>query len=471
MNKCLISFISLLMWAIFPMLISASHFSMDRYFSPHSSSSNFIALQDVAFNLQNKFEYSKGSLPNDFEGMDLLDYSFLYQYSALSDWRADGLPKMGLRVAELGLIWQPLNLMAYVVQHEIFGHGYRVRSFGVDVAHVTRYVLSFKFDWNGLGIKDALTRVSYKRLASPSEFLSVDIGGIEANLVFSHNMLMSWLKKGEIDGRQASLWRNAHFDGANYIRTLKRFNGYQTYMLSKEVGHDIANYLTLLNQIYPASKSMDEQLQDLQTKSLLSLFFNPMTYISYYSELAYILFHSSVPIPGIKIREMFALPSYHLALTPFGPEDVFEVYIWNKGKAPTYVYFKALEHMNDLYFGLGFENRGLFNLKWGSIGLKVNLWVQPQMLLEPMSNEEGYYILFEGRNQYDNFWITPDEKGLLASKYFSKTFGGSSSIVYSHLINKLSNVNLELGYKTQGYLPGESLVRSLIARCGLQVQF
>lgn len=447
-----------------------NQFSMDQHFSPHSSSNNFLAMQDVLFNLQHKLPYDKGELPKDFELLDLLDYSSLYKNSDLSDWKW-GLPKVGLRALELRFIWQPIGYMASVVQHEIFGHGYRLRSYGSNNASVIEYAFNFELGWKGLG-GGASTLPYYKRAPSPTELLCVGIGGMEGDFILGHNIVMSWLEKGVIDARQASQWREAHFNTANYIRDLKKNDGYGTFMLAQISGHDIAKYLTLLNQIYPMGKSMDKQLQGLQNKAILSYIFNPMTYLSYYSELCYVLFGASPSVPGIKVQEMFFLPSYHQALTPFGPEDVFEVFIWNKEISASYIYFKTFDLMNEKHFGLGFENRRFFNRKWGSLGLKVNLWFQPQMLLDPMHSQMECYWLFQKKAEKDEFWILPTEEMPQTKGYYNKTFGGSSALIYSYgLKNQLGYVSLELGYKTQGYLPGEPLLRSPIAKCGLQVQF
>ncbi|MCH9631717.1 MAG: hypothetical protein S4CHLAM6_00340 [Chlamydiae bacterium] len=452
--------------------INANSFYIDRNFSPHSSSNNFLQLQSLALGLQNSLTPEKSISSQDFEFSDFFSFSTLHQYSDLADWKSKGLLKIGARTAELGLVWQPLNLVTNVVQHEVFGHGYRVRDIGPKAVSVKKYTLNFGFGKKGFNVKNASTVTLHKRMLTPTEELSVQIAGMEAQTILSQNIVLDWLLKGEIDGRQASLWRMAAFNTASYVRTLRKKNGLEIFCISQVSGHDVANYLELLNQTYFAKQSIDSQIKDFRYRAMLSYIFNPFTYLSIYSELAYVLFNRPAPIPGMMSDHLKLLPAYRFALTPFGPENVFEFYIWDKGREPTYACIKSLSVNEIQYFSLGLENRRIYFFKWGSLGFKLNLWNQPKMLLNPSSGMHPYYTFFDRGARGAEFWVTPHKSIRAEKEYDREAFGGAISLIYNYgFKNLISNAFMELGYKTQGYLPGEPLLQSPIVKVGMQLKF
>jgi hypothetical protein len=166
------------------------------------------------------------------------------------------------------------------------------------------------------------------------------------------------------------------------------------------------------------------------------------------------------------------LPVYQFALTPFGPESIFELYIWDKGKTPIYAYLKSSKTNKVKYAGFGLESKSIYNLKWGSLGFKLNLWNQPKMLLNPSTMALPYNAFFYGSSEKSEFCITPDLSIIDEDGYNEEQFGGAIAIIYNYSFkDPMSNVFMELGYKTQGYLPGEALLQSPIIKLGMQLKF
>ena len=111
------------------------------------------------------------------------------------------------------------------------------------------------------------------------------------------------------------------------------------------------------------------------------------------------------------------------------------------------------------------------NTKYGNFGMKLNLWNQPKMLLKPIKSGLPYYIGFRGYISPE-FWIEPVESEREIEGITKDIFGAACSFTYSYNFRRvIRNVYLELGYKTNGYLPGESLRHGPIMRLGVHASF
>lgn len=187
----------------------------------------------------------------------------------------------------------------------------------------------------------------------------------------------------------------------------------------------------------------------------------------YYSILSAWIYHAfsiaEVKIPMIPIGNVKYLPSFRMALTPFGMQGYFENF-FVVNSIPTYVYFKWGQNGPNQYWGLGVENQKIFNWKRVSLGCRFDLWNQPNVLFETgaMSVQE----------------ITDLPKGAAIPPLYptsvlnAKSLGAAFSIMTNVALFKAPiQLYTELGYKTAGYLPGEALRNSPIARGGISGQF
>ena len=437
--------------------LSSNALIFDLHSSPFISSNNMIMTQNELLNLQDHFKAPGYNNLSSYEFSDFWRLKHNYQQCFQEESTSKTILKMALRSGELVGVWYPLNYMAMVLQHEVFGHGYRMRSIGHDLGRIAGYKMQYTIDKYGFHVKNAHTRLAFRRSPSFSENIAISIAGLEANSIFANNLIFSWLEKGTVDGRQASLWRTNQFACASYIKTLKKVDGFSTISYGLKSGHDIARYYAVLHFCYGTEQGIDHHLQELRLKANLTLILNPLTYLSYLSELSYIFFNSSLPIFGISGDGFKFLPAYKMGLSPFGVEDIFELYLWGKSISPTIIYCKFGEFSKNQYSGFGMENRKLVSSNYGSFGLKADFWVQPPLLLDSITEEDYEIESYLQRLQ--------DVK--------NRKVGASMSIIYQKASIKNPNTNIwaQLGGKTQGFLPGESLVAAPILKLGASYYF
>lgn len=232
----------------------------------------------------------------------------------------------------------------------------------------------------------------------------------------------------------------------------------------------------MLNMTYPSHESLESQYDKIYDRGSLAVALNPFTYISLYSQLWYILFNQHVEVPGIELGPVKLLPSYSYGLTPFGPENIYQIYYWGKEISPGYLYFKQGNYSSNNYLGFGYEGESLLKTSLGSIGLKADFWIQPKLVKQSLSpntkvktTERGYF--------FKTFHLEPINSGLPNLSSYRSRFGGSFSLIYKYVSNKtvfqdfLNHTWLQVGYKTEGFTPGEPLRASPIIRLGLGYLF
>jgi hypothetical protein len=148
----------------------------------------------------------------------------------------------------------------------------------------------------------------------------------------------------------------------------------------------------------------------------------------------------------IPIYNLGYLPNVRLGLTPFGPEFFVENFLL-QGKRPFYFYLKAGDHSDNLYTGLGFYAPRIWEIKKWSFGFRFDAWRQPKLLLE-QGNIPFLDIDFDQKpNKSAPLYPYSEQHAMLLGA------AGSVLIAYSNR----SGFEAELGYKSQGFLPGYSL--------------
>lgn len=386
---------------------------IDRYFSPYSSSEDLFTLhrtfecfEDII--IKEKYK-TKNTLPSGF-----------------------------FRLLELGLFWDPFNMFLSIAQHEVFGHGYRIRSLTDKYAYVIEYSINISwpiatFDSSGY------TGYVFNQNLSSMPFSSISSAGVESSAIMSNRLAIRWLEnKRRIDPLASSLYIFSQHDLTIYTMMTDRKQQYNN-------SNDIASYIKLINYTYPNQKPLTHR--SLKNKALIN-FIDPMTFYSIYSWFKYIFVGKKFKIPMIKISNIRFLPSVRLGLTPFGPEYYLDMYILKK--RAIYSYIRYLDHANNKAFGIGVEALSLIHLKNTYFGFRADLFRQPKIYFS-----RGYF-------PYSNEYVNYDEK-----KFHNKKYGASGSFVITHNVkNSNSQVYAQLGYKTKGYVAGENLKSKPIARIG-----
>lgn len=343
------------------------------------------------------------------------------------------------RFSELYLGWLPVNYLATVAQHEVFGHGYRIRDINRGRAEVAGYSFNAPppYGWGG-----AETRYNIDDSLTTTEETSIAMGGVESTAILAQLTKFKWLESHAIDPRQTVLYLLSQHDLNLYIGSLDIEDEHLD-------GHDIQMYIKSLNYTYTNHFISGARLRSLSWIN----FGDPFTFYSIYAWFRYIACGKETHIPMIPIYDTGYLPGIRLGLTPFGPEFFFENYLL-KGKKPVYFYVKGGSHSDNRYGGLGFYAPRIWSIRKWFIGFRLDAWRQPKLLLQ------------EGRIPFTeiDFHESPNKANPLYpySQQHAMRNGAAGSMIIAY--HNRSGFEMELGYKSQGFLPGYSLRASPTAR-------
>ena len=316
-----------------------------------------------------------------------------------------------LRLAELTLLWLPLNYFAMVVQHEVFGHGYRIR----DINHGRVKTRGYEFDWPPpYGSGDAATEFSFSERLTLKDLTCISMAGIESANILAQITKIKWLGAGRVDPRQSILYLVSNYN----------LNLYASSLDGEDVdGHDLWEYARAINELYPKGKFTESRLRALAWINLI----DPFTYYSLFSWFHYLSSGKETKIPMIPICGYGYLFGARLGLTPFGPEYFWDNYLL-KGNAPVYFYLKAGWHAGNTYEGLGMFVPRLWTGSHWILGVRSDAWRQ------------------------------------------RKHWGAAASLITAYQVNDRYGFQAELGYKTRGFLPGYSLYASPVVRLSYLLQ-
>jgi hypothetical protein len=383
---------------------------VDPYFSPYMGADDLLFAQYELENLE-KWAFHSNSPPQE-------------------NWSS----RWG-RFATQVLFWDPLGYTLAVTQHEVFGHGYRIRSLGHSVAYVTGYKIGRPPPY-GFGGGATQGQVNTEKMTA-FEGLAVDSAGMEASAILATRVKMQWLQRGSLDPKQTTLYLYSQQDILNYVSCTQ--DGYYD-------GGDISNYVHLLNQLYPQDKLT---VSSLKKQTLINLL-DPYTYYALLSWWEYIFHGTEGVMPMISLGSYRYLPGARLGLTPFGPEYYLDNF-FVKDQYPFHVYLRGGHHAGHTYAGIGMEHAYLWNTDSYSAGIRLDVWVQPYTDFDNPRYSLAALAINHGLPSVPN----------------DPTLGISGSFILRKKLWKTGGLYAELGGKTAGFVPGESLEASAIARLGI----
>ena len=357
---------------------------VDRYYSPEVGGEGMIPLLTGLHQLESRF-------------IPMVD-------EPSTTW----LARLG-RFSEQVFIWGPLNTVAMTAQHEVFGHGFRVRSLGPSVASVEGYNIGLPPPY---GMGGGYTYFFYEPEAvSAQEKIAITAGGVEATAILAKKLKFKWLREGVVHPKEAMLYSESAHDLTNYA-----WSSLFLEMQGDPHG-DICEYVAEINETYGSNLTIRKVAQ-----ATLWNFLDPFTVYSTWSWWKYVMSGTTLALPMIPIGDYRYLPGTRVGLSPFGIEYYSEHFIM-RGETPLYVYFKGGSHC----YGAGFEQNSLW--KWNSmmVGLRCDVWAQPN-------------------------------------------FGGALSASATADMFERGAFYIQLGGKSEGYMVGESLSAGPIARLGLSLE-
>ncbi len=306
-----------------------------------------------------------------------------------------------------------------VTQHEVFGHGARAREFHLPIR---KYVIRPFSGATYFNDNDYNKLTIHKKIAFTA-------GGMEANSILAKRIQDRWLRSNRIDEREASLYLSSSLDQTFYILGTKGITHFTE-------GHDVNEYIALVNTWYGQHSLTHSKLRH---RALIN-FLDPFFYYSIYSIGHYIYDGSQAvcDFPMIAIGDYRYLPGARLSLAPYGPEFQFLNYL----KTPEHLIQATLRYANtsgQVSTGATLNVTRVWTSDLLNMDLNLSLWNQPKLFTQ------------HARPKHQRFGFA------------------SSVIARYELVEKLDLLG-QLGYKSTGFLEGETLKRGIIARIGLMMQ-
>ncbi len=338
------------------------------------------------------------------------------------------------RLNEMTLVWLPLNYFTMVVQHEVFGHGYRIRDIHHGKAEVTGYHFSFPPPY---GSGDASTHFLISSSITTTELTSIAMAGIESTAILANTTKLKWLTANRIDPRQTVLYLSCQYNLNLYASEIDIDD-------LDSIGHDLKDYVRWLQFTYPKGKCTVSRLRNLAWINLI----DPFTYYSLFAWFHFLSSGKETKIPMIPIKGYKYLFGARLGLTPFGPEIFVENYLLHN-KTPYYFYLKGGSHAKNKYWGAGLFAPHIWTIQKITLGSRFDIWRQPKLLLNP-GNQSVFDIDFTSDPRNDPPLYSSRQQQ-------EQSIGFGASLIASYCFRPLIEFQGEFGYKTMGFLPGYSL--------------
>ncbi len=352
----------------------------DEYFSPHVGASFARSLKGM---------YSK-ALPYDSE-------------------------RQSHRLLRLLVELPVIDLNLAVINHEVFGHGFRLREFN---AKNIRYKIKFL---SGSAGSDTAFAINKR--------IGVTIGGIEASDVMAKQIRRDWQTSGSIALHEAPMYFAGSIDQLNYI-----------YLTKDSTGHDINHYVSEINTLYGKNILTKRKLKQWASLGFL----DPFLWYSMISMGEYVQSNQqSYAFPMLSLsQELKYLPGLRMVLTPHGPEAQFNNYFKYKDAVPfeLSVNYGVLSERRS--WSIALESSRLLTLeKTFDVGARFMVWKQPK--------------------------IFDTDVNLITAAVKNKA-GGLLTLLGQYRVTKHAAVLMEAGYKTAGFAQAEKFKGSPIFRAGFR---
>ncbi|MCH9631543.1 MAG: hypothetical protein S4CHLAM37_15660 [Chlamydiia bacterium] len=392
---------------------------IDRYMSPYSGAEDLLTLYR---SLEKKEDMLLPPKENPSKGF----------------W-----PTLG-RLSELLLFWDPLARLTVTFQHEVFGHGYRIRSLKDTKLCEVHLDLPFPY-----GASGGATGFKYREEIKASDMLSVVIAGSESEYILANALNSKWTADGEIDARVANLYTNSKLGTLQYAYATEQ----EDVESSDSKGNDIVGYITLLNAIYQDDYMSLKKIR----KAMLWNVCDATLFNAVFSSWYYVFTGKKSPHWMIPLgKGVYYLPSISTHLAPYGIEYSFDNYLRYKDRA-IFAYFKKGSFGGVSYGGFGLQYDEMFKFTNISYGIRLHAFLQPRFStsFKLQDLESGQVPPAKARADLES--LKP---------------GGALSIISKYRINNTYTFFYsDIGVKTSGYIPGFQLKGGPVVRIGISAKF
>jgi len=267
------------------------------------------------------------------------------------------------RLTKLGLFDEPQENWFRVANHEVFGHGGRLRDLfnghiGYELPAPPPY-----------GRGGGATFFEYDRRPTVEEVLAVSVGGMEANYVLARTLMQDAVTDGQWHYRDARRYLYAEYDTIRYILG--------TSDLERE-GHDVGDFRQVYNDVAKTVGEETLSARTLRRRALVS-FANPMIAYSYYSTFVSYVWagHTTAPVPMIHLGKTRYLPMAHFHLTSFGTEFVFDNVLVRNGRFMD-VTLGAGQTIGARTWSIGGQSTRITSIRRWTIDGGATLWHRPE---------------------------------------------------------------------------------------------
>jgi hypothetical protein len=266
------------------------------------------------------------------------------------------------RFLKLGLFDEPQENWFRVANHEVFGHGGRLRE--LFDGHVS-YELPAPPPYGRGG---GATFFEFDRNPTVEEVLAVTVGGMEANYVMARDLAQDAMTEGQWNYRDARRYLYGEYDTIRYIRSVRPL---------EEQGHDVGDFIHIYNGVATSVGEKTISARALR-RDVLASFANPLIAYSYYSTFISYVWQgrTTAPIPMIHFGATRYLPMARFHLTSFGTELVVDNALVRNGRFMD-VTVTSGQTVGARTWSIGLLGTRLASVRGWMIGAEGTVWHRP----------------------------------------------------------------------------------------------
>jgi hypothetical protein len=335
------------------------------------------------------------------------------------------------RFGKLILLDLPQDELLAVVNHEVFGHGYRFRELGLKgISYEIKAPAPY-----GTGGGSASYEASDRPLG-PAELMAIEVAGIEAGNVAAQALALRAVGRSAIHYREATAYLVSILDGVSYVMSARD--------RTEVSGDDVADFLIDLNAAN-GGVAAPLRAQSLKRRALVA-FANPMIAYAGYAVFVSYLGHGRpfTRIPSIRLgSNVRYLPWFRFQMTPYGTEWISD-HTLARATSVLSVSVRSGNARTMRTVGAEVQMVNVVVTDRIAVNAAGELWRQPAL-------EE---ILPGSRPR-------PRVGGLATGTVMISAFGSARSA---------ASVLLQAGFKSAGFTAGERLPGGAIVRVGLAVR-
>jgi hypothetical protein len=331
------------------------------------------------------------------------------------------------RVAKIALFDLPQEQWFMVVNHEVFGHGGRLRELfdgpiGYSIDAPAPY-----------GSGGGSTSFTFDREPSLHELLAVSAGGMEADGVAASLLTDRAFSEARLRPRDAMRYLGFELDVLTYV--------WSTDDEPEEPGHDVSDFLQTYNELAQRVGAPPTDARALRREALAGLA-NPMLAYAAYSIGRYLWSGAAdVRVPTLSIAGVRYLPLVRYRLTPYGTEWALVNQLGGPLRSAEVVLRVGRSPLTTPW-GIGVRQRELARWRSWRLDVGIDVWRQPDL-------------------------ASGDESTVSARMGSEVSARAERPIVPVWFSSSQASVIVDVGVKSRGFVPGEPLRGGFVFRAGV----